>query len=606
MYAIIDSSSALDSIHQHLGTGSIIQLDTETVGLDPHSGKLRLVQMNIDNKVFIVDAFKFSKEQLAEKLAFLSDPSFKILAHNAAYEYKWLLHHLGIRLGTLYDTYIADVLCDFDRPEHGLKAVAKHWLDVDLPKDQQTSDWSGVLSAEQFAYAYRDVIHLLPIRIKQIEKLKQTGQIGAAKLEFDTIPAIAEMELNGMAIDKVAYQDLIRHLEQERDKKARALSEWIVSEGGKKDYYERVVQEDLFGDTIEIETSASVNLNSVPQIKKKFQALGINIETTDKKELGYLSLKHPELRLLIDYREAQKSASSYGQKFLDENVNPVTGRIHCSLFQLGAKTTRLAARNPNLMNQPNSKQFRQVYAVPEGRRLDIADFSQVELRIWAEFSGDPLLLETYEKGLDIHSMTASKVFGLPYEGLAENFPKERKGAKETNFATLYGISPPALTLRLANKGVVVTEDYAEKLIEGFYATYPQGAEWLYRQEAEVLRNPFVRTIGGHLITVDFDRNDRSSVNSAKRLVRNFPIQGGSAVITKTALIELQRRLMKDYPTAKIVNVVHDEILVEADEGNAEEVLEVLVSSMENAGSKYMKKIKIEASGAVGKNWADKV
>lgn len=191
--------------------------------------------------------------------------------------------------------------------------------------------------------------------------------------------------------------------------------------------------------------------------------LGIPLHDTDDLTLGPLVSTQAVIAKLLEYRHAAKALSSYGESFLT-HIHPVTGRIHLEFHQLGADTGRMAASNPNIQQIPNQARYRACFVPEPGKRLVVADYSQIELRILAEMTGDETLLDAFETGADLHKMTASMMFGVPLESVSK---QQRQSAKALNFGIVYGMGPSGLATRIGS-----TLDEAKELIDRYFAAYP--------------------------------------------------------------------------------------------------------------------------------------
>lgn len=603
-YKLIETSSDLDSALTLLSESEFLAIDTETTALRPFDGKLRLIQLKtIKDDRFIVDCFKFNLMELAVKLNPILEAK-KLIAHNLKFDIQWLKYYLLTEPKIFFDTYIASVLLDLN-DKHKLGRVLERYLGIYVDKTEQKSDWSGILSQSQYEYALNDIEYLIPLREKLIEGLKETKQLGAMQLEMEVLPVVADMEIAGVPVNKKIFQNLIDSLEQDKIRNTKRLKEWFLTNGGKSNNYNVLTQVDLFGNEVEVETEDSINLRSQAQLLKKFNELGIDIECTDAKILKPLKRKYPELSLLLDFRESQKLCSTYGQKFLDEYVNPRTGRIHSSFFQVLTKTKRFSSADINMQNLPAQKRFREIFALnDENYRLNIADLSQFELRVLAELSNDQVMLETFNNDKDLHSITAARAFNLPVEKVKKEYPEERKKGKVANFSIVYGIGKYALAMRFEADGVKCDEEEAGSIITAFHDSFPDASKWLKQQKQRITKEPWIRTIGGHLIRVDFDKNDPASIAEAERFACNAPIQSFNSVAIKVAMVELHKKL-KDYKDSKLILTVHDELLVESRVEDAKEVDIILKQCMIDGAKKYLKNVKVEVESAIGMSWADK-
>ncbi len=608
-YILVDNPQKLDiMVNSIMSSLAPLELDSETTALHPKDGKLRLIQLNRGTGIFLVDCFAFDNyKQLYKIKQILEDRSIKKILHNVKFDWMWFYAFLDARMRTFFDTFVADVLIDYTAG-HKLSDIARRYLNVDLDKTEQKSDWSGVLTQEQLKYAAKDVVHLSPIREIQIKKLQETSQLAAAKIEYDAVPVISEMEYRGFAVSQQKYQAFAENNKKIRDEKEKALLTFLQTRGGKKELPKQIFQEDIFGELLHVKTSNDINVASWQQVLPIYQEMGIPITSTDQKVIKPLLPEYPELSYLIEHREWAKLCSAFGDSLVEKIEN---GRIYSEMRQLGTVTARLSNANPNLQQLPNSKECRSCFTAPEGRKLVISDYSTFELRILAEIANDPVMIAAFNEGKDLHSMTASTVFGIPYEeiekGKKDKYKDKRYAAKTGNFAICYGINASALMNRIKAQGVECDEDVAQKIIDGFYTTYQGAGKWLFAQEKKILRNPIITGIGGHRIHVPFIKGDRSSERGAGRDARNYPIQNANAVATKRAMPLITNKFIeRGYSHDTYLTLsIHDELIAECPEHRAEEVKEIVQWGMESAAQEYLKKVKISAEAAVCSSWAEK-
>ena len=604
----IQSTSEFDKHKSSIYSNKYFGLDTETTSLKPKDGKLRLIQLKgiQDGNIYVIDAFKVPLSYLSTNLGpLLSGPDHKLIAHNFKFEYSWLLSKLGVRTSNTFDTYIADVMLDFFA-KHSLAELVKRNLRVELDKTEQTGDWgANELSENQITYAALDTEHLYALREIQLEKLYKSGQIPAYSFEMDALPAIAEMELNGIPIDTEKYQRLINDITLERSCRADTLLDFLETRGGKYKKPSKYVQPSLF-DASESVVSREININSWQQVLPIFNEMGIPISSTDANVLEPLLDQYPQIKLLLDYREYEKLCTTYGATMLERVSN---GRLYSDFNQLGTITGRLSSRGPNLQNIPSTKKFRECFSTEHlgnGNKLVISDYSQFELRILADYARDEVMINAYRNGVDLHTLTTHNVFNVPIEEVATKHKHLRQAAKITNFSTVYGISPAALARRLKSQGVSdASEELASKLINGFLSGYKNAARWLQKQENSIAKTPYVTTVAGHKIPLKYDRNDKSSVRSAQRNARNYPIQSGNACAMKLALVRLTNDLNKNYTSAKVVVSVHDEVLVECSQNDAEDIKLLVEKHMLESATKFFGHVPIEAEAKICTNWGEK-
>src|SRR6185436_8450139 len=326
----------------------------------------------------------------------------------------------------------------------------------------------------------------------------------------------------------------------------------ILSDELRRELAAGVPQLTLFGEP------PNINLDSPTQVVDALANMGIKVEGTRSWQLQPMATEHQAIEKLLEYRSVQKLLSSYGLGLL-EHINPVTRRIHADFRQLGATGGRMSCSDPNLQQVPHTVEYRSCFRAPQGRKLVIADYSQIELRILADWSQDTALVKALLSGEDLHCVTASQMFGIPLEQVSKN---QRAAAKQLNYGIMYGLGAPGLAARID-----CSAEVAEGLIRKYFAAYSGVASFLREAADRAIKEREARTRSGRLITFTFDAGDRAQVAANQRLGKNAPIQGSSADIIKRALGLLYDGL-KPFD-ARIVNCVHDEIVVEVAEGQAE-------------------------------------
>lgn len=580
-YRLISSVGELPQIAADLRAQTAIGLDTETTGLDPHTSKLRLLQLATPQTSYIIDFFRFHPEQIASLLEIIAADQPVKIAHNAKFDAKFLMKHCGVRLNGIFDTYLASVLIGAgdENIRHGLEPVALRHLGVQLNKDAQLSNWGGELSHFQLEYAAHDAAILLPLRDKLREKLDEMDLLVAAEIEFNCIVPIAAMELAGVYLDVDRWRSLIDRMVIERDALADELTE-MLSAGA--------AQMNLFG------MPEPINLDSPAQIKDALNRLGIEISDTREWTLSKLADDHPVIAKLLEHRGLSKNLSSFGENIL-EYLNPATGRLHPDFRQIGTPTGRITTSSPSLQQIPHTPEYRSCFRAPQGRKLVVADYSQIEMRILTDFSSDQALLTAFDSGADLHRSTASQMFKVP---LADISPRQRESAKGLNYGLVYGMGAEGLAGRI---GVSVKE--AEGLIERYFDAYSGVAHWLHEAGERAVKERAARTASGRLWRFSLDTADKSQLSALRRVGKNAPIQGTSSDIFKRAI-----RLLDDALQgidAQIINSIHDELVVECESSIADEVKEIVCRQMIAGAKEFLPRVPVEVEAAVSDAWMKK-
>ena len=313
--------------------------------------------------------------------------------------------------------------------------------------------------------------------------------------------------------------------------------------------------------------------------------------------LNELAALHELPKLVIEYRELAKLKSTYAD-VLHELISPHTGRLHTQISQTGTATGRLSSSNPNLQNIPIrtalGREIRAAFVAEPGNVLFSADYSQIELRILAHFSQDPLLVEAFTKGEDIHSRTAQEVFGVaPFAQTAEH----RRAAKVINFGIIYGLSPFGLAQNLQ-----IDQKEAAKFIVAYFERYSGVKKYLDRQVAETRKSGFTRTLFGRIRPIPEINSAQVNLrNFAERTAMNTPLQGTAADLIKLAMIEIDRRLIRENFRTRMILQVHDELLFEAPENELPRLTPLVKTCMEQV---HPLRVPLLVDIKAGSNWRD--
>jgi DNA polymerase-1 len=518
---------------------------------------------------------------------------------NCKFDAKWVRHTLGVELGGafdsraptnggerverggLFDTLLASQLISAGEQEdrHSLRIVAERYLGESVDKTEQLSDWGGELSESQLQYAARDAAVMLPLRDKLVEQLRANALGRCAQLEFECVLPVAAMELAGIYLDEKRWREQLAVVEKKRALLAAELQDVLSEESP---------QQSFFGPS-----RIEINLDSHVQLTRALTRLGVPVpDSTRNWKLQPLARQYPVVGKLLEYRENQKALTSYGENILNE-INPATGRIHSSFHQIGAPTGRMSSTNPNVQQVPHSIEYRRCFRAPEGKKLVICDYSQVELRILADFTGDPGFVDAFNSGADLHRVTAAQIFNVAPDAVTK---EQRDFAKRLNFGVVYGIGARRFALMTG-----ISETDAEDLLRRYFSTYRALDTWLREAAQKAVRERTApRTVAGRLFRFNFDPEDKQAASLAQRNGKNSPIQGSSADIIKRALRLLHDKLKG--MDARVVNVIHDEVVVEADAGGAEDVARTVEAAMCAAGEEYVKKVPVKVEYVVADEW----
>jgi DNA polymerase-1 len=317
--------------------------------------------------------------------------------------------------------------------------------------------------------------------------------------------------------------------------------------------------------------------------------------STNEETLQRLSEEYELPRIILQYRTLAKLKSTYTDSLI-KIENPKTGRIHTSYQQAVTSTGRLSSTEPNLQNIPiktaEGRRIREAFVPEKGNVLISADYSQIELRIMAHLSKDKNLTHAFNNNLDIHSATAAEVFGVSLEDVTVD---HRRSAKAINFGLMYGMSAFGLTRQLD-----ITRAEAQKYLDTYFERYTGVKDYIANTKAQAKEDMYVETIMGRRLYL----NEINAANglrrqAAERAAINAPLQGSAADIIKKAMIDIQGFLENEMPDVKMIMQVHDELIFEAPEKNAEEILSTMKGMMEKA---VKLDIPLIADAAIGDNW----
>lgn len=545
--------------------------DREGAALDPRCSTPRLLQVTAGGKVWIFDLARVPLTTLAP---LLMRPWY---AHNAIFEVRHLMV-AGLDPGDVRCTMLQDnALTNQNR---SLSELYKARFGVQLDKSLQVSDWSGDLSEAQLRYAARDALAVYHLAATQSGMLRKRGAGKLARLLYGAQCPVALMALNGLGFDRDRHQQLVPEWDAAR---ARALKK-----------LRKLADKDL-------------NLNSPKDLSDFFESHATleQLESWPRGKSGYLTTAQKKLpsfvdnaavAALLDFREWDGLVARSGDT-LAAHIHPVTGRLHPDFRIAGARSGRMAASNPNVHGFPNDVEFRRLFTADNGCVLVRADFNQAELRIAALLSGDARLLRAYDKGLDVHRMTAANILGKEAEDVNS---VERDLAKAIAFGMLFGMGARSLARDARAKfGITLTESEAEHTRRRFFETYPDLARWRRDRVAEARGTGSCTTPMGRIR--NFVREDKEDFYGA---AMNTPIQGAGAEVLYAALALLPTVL--EPHDAHLLNAVHDEILVECPEDNVAAVSDALRSCMEQGMRRVFPNASLNGLVEVGHgpSWGD--
>lgn len=575
-------------------TGKYAGVDSETTGLDPLMPpvRTRLIQLSngINTVLFDLDCLGVRAKTAIAR--WLEDRNRVKIIHNGKFDLKFLIHDLSVGdVGPLFDTLIASQLLTLgDRTiRHKLEAVAQR-MGIEVDKEYQRSDWSGPLSIGQLIYASNDASVLLPIRERQVAECKKNGLVKAFQLEFEAVQPTAQMELNGMLLDRKKWMRLLKDSQERCQEVEEQLFQHLKPRAG---------------DTLPMFEGIGVfNLNSNDELKLRLKEIGVKLPTVLDDETGLekdttlldkmaqIADTHPVIKLVIEHRILRKRITSYGLKFL-RHINPYDGRAHPDFKQIGTVTGRYTAKEPPLHGIPKRSDHRECLVAPEGYKLVWGDYSQIELRILAELCKDENVLEAFASGKDFHEHTASQVFGVRMDLVQD---VQRRRAKDLNFGEVYGVGDKRFGERAG-----IGQDEVKRIRAAYAKAYPQQNKYLTNVAQNAVVQGYCRTMSGKIIWFQVNRNDKQQVAAVGRHGKNYPIQGSSADITKRAM-----RLVHDAIQGKdilLVHCAHDELVLQVRDDLVHEATVLLKTCMVQAGEEYLKIVKVVVDTQFNQFWA---
>jgi DNA polymerase I-like protein with 3'-5' exonuclease and polymerase domains len=596
-YEFIEDNEAVKKAVKELEKHKVIAVDTETTGLDPYTSIPLLVQVATPDMCYVFDC---SKTDITLLKGVMEDASVLKILQNAKFDYKVLKVAYDITINNLFCTMSAERLITARLgAKASLAALSKKYLNIEMKKEirkQFVADANYVregFSKEELEYAANDAVILFQIYDQQVIEIMDRGLLEVALLEFKICIVTAEMEIAGCLIDISKWKEILKVVLKRRNDRAKIL---------RNDFLSVVPQIDLFGEPV-------VNLDSPAQILKCLNKLGVRtgagipLESTDKSFLARLAKKYPVVSHLSNYKKDEVILKRYGEEFL-KKINKKTGRLHAGFNPLRAATGRYSSSEPNLQQIPGFKDkdpvvdFRSCFIAGPGRKMVVADYSQQELRILADASKDPVFANAYKNNEDRHAKTASDIFGVPLDKVTK---EQRNASKAINFGLIYGAAAKSISDTLN-----ITEEKAVKLIEKYFKSYPKIKPFLNDLAKFGVQNRYIYTVSGrkrYFAMPDKSHPEYMKVmHSVQRQAKNCFIQGSAADVTKMAMIYVYDELLERGLDAKILMVIHDELVLEVEESIAEEVKILLEDCMIRGFTFYFKDVPMVVDAVVSDAW----
>ena len=595
-YKTITTKKELDQLIEAIRKNPYVSFDTETTSLDYMQAQLVGISIALEpNEAFYIPInhnYEGVGKQLDEDVVldalrpFLESENIPKIGHNLKYD-RHILHNVGIELkGKLLDTMLYSYVNNSTITRHNLDAVSKRYLNINPTSYEEVAgkgakqisfsevsiDVASEYASEDSDIALKLYHHIEPL----VKKEKRLANL-YTEVEGPLIYTLGDIERNGVLIDSEKLNQQSKKLE------AKILElESKVQKNAGEDFNlgsPKQLQEILYGKL------------GLPVIKKTPKGQ----PSTSEAVLQELSMDFPIVKDILSYRAISKLKSTYTDK-LPTMVNPDTGRVHTSYHQAVTATGRLSSSDPNLQNIPirseEGRRIREAFIAPDDYKILAADYSQIELRIMAHLSKDDGLLDAFAKGQDIHKATAAEIFSSAIDDVT---PNQRRSAKAINFGLIYGMSAFGLSKQLQ-----ITRAEAQSYIEQYFDRYPKVKDYMEETKLSAKQMGYVETVfGRRLYLADIDSSNYQRRQYAERSAINAPMQGTAADLIKMAMTDLHQRIIAQSFDAKIIMQVHDELVIEVHQSQADELSGITLETMSNIAELDVD-LKVDAD--LGSNW----
>jgi len=604
-YLLINNSEDLNKLITLIKKTGYFAIDTETNSLNIEEANLVGVSIAVnENSAYYIPInhknlednkrlnLQIKESELIKLLKpVCNDPSILKIGHNVKYDLR-VLEKYGLKLSSIADTMLLSYAIDNGITKHNMDDLAYlHFNHTNIKfkelvgsgKKEITFDFVEISKA--LDYAAEDALITLKLynflnnRVK-----KEKSNFVYSEIDLPLINALSSIEKNGIKVNT----KYLNQLSYEFQKDSLVLEKKIYKFAGKNFN---------IGSPKQLGEILFIDLNIQGGKKTKSGTF-----STDSSTLSNLSDQGYEIAsLILDWRELTKLKSTYTDA-LQNQATKNNSRVHTSYGVANTLTGRLSSNDPNLQNIPirtnNGRKIRKAFICDPNKILMSFDYSQIELRLAAEISGDTNFIKAFKNNEDIHSSTASQIFNVKTEKLDAEM---RRKAKAINFGILYGISPYGLAKQLS-----VTNSEAKNYIEDYFNKYPKIKKYMDDQIQFAKTNLYVETIFGRRCNIKSINDKNFSIRGfAERQAINAPIQGTAADVIKLAMIELNKLITANDLNAKILLQVHDELIFEIDEGNKEISIDKIKSVMENVHLNYKNfEVPLLVDYGFGNNWGD--
>lgn len=589
-YQLVDNEEELNDLVDLLSKESQIAIDTETTGLRPLEASLVGIGLGIapQKAWYIPTNGKLGFKKVMEKLRpLLENPTIGFYGHNIKYDLHILQSHGIKNIRICFDTLIASYLLNSHSRQHSLDHLSLEYFEkIKIPiedligKGKNQITMADVPLEKITTYCCEDVDYTVRLQQKLKKELEERGMHALFyDLELPLLPILAQMEKQGIYIDVPQLQSLGKEIEKELATITSSVYE-------------------LAGEPF--------NLNSPKQLSYiLFEKLEISPPkktatgfSTNAEVLEGLKKDHPIASLLLEYRTLEKLRSTYVET-LPLQINPKTGRIHCTFNQSGTATGRLSCQDPNLQNIPVrtsiGRKIREVFKPQkEGWSYLSADYSQIELRILAHLSEDEQLMKAFQQNEDIHTFTASLIFNIPLSSVS---PEQRYQAKAVNFGIMYGQQAFGLSQELG-----IDPKTASVFIQKYFERYEKVKTFIEACKKKAKEEGKATTLyGRERLIPEIHSSNAIARNMAERLAVNTPIQGTQADLIKMAMLEVDKQMSAKQLKSLMILQIHDELIFEVPDHEIEEMSELVKKAMTGV---IDLKIPLIVDIHIGKNWKE--
>ncbi len=600
IYKNILSEPDLDELIKKLNEKSIIAVDCETSSLNPIDAELVGISFSYDiNKAYYIpvahkNVKSLNKEFVIKKIKkILEDPSIKKIGQNIKYDFM-IFKKYGINIEPIEDTMLLSYTLDAGNNRHNMDTLSELHLGhktisykeiVGTGKKQLNFSEVNLKDATKYAAEDADVTlrlyNVLKDRVDS-EKLNKIYEV----FEKPMVKLLSKLEINGIKIDDVYLKKLSKKFEERLIKKEKEIYKLSGKEFN-------IASPKQLGEII-------YNDLKIAKLKKtKKGSLATSAKVLE--DLALTGHKFP--KLIIEWRQDSKLKSTYTDA-LQDHINKKTKRVHTSFLLAATNTGRLASSDPNLQNIPikssDGKEIRKAFIADRGNILISADYNQIEMRILADMADVKELKKAFKNNEDIHSLTASQVFGVPINKINEDF---RRKAKAINFGIIYGITQYGLA-----KQISVSNQEAQDFINQYFKKFPEIKDYMNSTINFCRKNGYVNNIFGRRIHLKNINDKNFSIRSfQERAAINAPIQGSAADIIRLAMMEIDRVTEKEKQiNAKMLLQIHDELVFESpikDQKNNEKLIKKVMTSV-SSSEHHMFSIPLEVSINSGYNWGE--